>query len=179
MLNELRAAGLPVQPCSVAVGERVLERLAPDLPAVVKVGNYHGGLGKARAADEEQWVDIRDLTFATEDYFTIEPYIAYDRDLRCLAVGDEMWAMARRGVSWKVNVQTAGYELIPVPDELRGHTERALAHFGADVLGLDFLQMRDGAYVLLESNDTPGFSGFPAEVRVAVARRLRDKLEAV
>jgi hypothetical protein len=34
-----------------------------------------------------------------------------------------------------------------------------------------------GSYVLLESNDIPGFSGFSVTVREAVALRLRAKLE--
>lgn len=53
----------------------------------------------------------------------------------------------------------------------------AMAHFKADVLGLDFLQTRDENYHLLESNDTPGLSGFPDEVRKAVARQVRKKWE--
>ena len=47
----------------------------------------------------------------------------------------------------------------------------AMAHLGADILGLDFLETRDG-WVLLECNDTPGLSGFPEEVRIALASLL-------
>ena len=85
--------------------------------------------------------------------------------------------MARRGTYWKANTQTVGHEIIAVPDELREHTVQAMHHLDADILGLDFLEMPDGRYVLLESNDVPGLSGFPADVRVALARRLREKLE--
>jgi len=178
MLNELREAGLPVHPCAVALGERALDRLRPDPPAVLKVGNFHGGYGKARAADEAGWAEAKDMAFLSEEYATVEPYIDYARDIRCLAVGDELWAMARRGALWKVNVRTASHELIAVPPPLAEYTRRAMAHLGADVLGLDFLETREGAYVLLESNDVPGFSGFPREVRLAVARRLRERVEA-
>lgn len=175
MLNELRAAGLPVPSFSVAVGEHVLDVLKPDLPAVVKIGNYHGGLGKARPQDAQTWADIRDIAFVADDYVTVEPYIDYARDIRCLAVGGQQWAMERSGVSWKVNVETADYALIPPPPLLATYTQRAMAHFGADVLALDFLETRAGDYILLESNDIPGLSGFPDAARHAVATQLRQK----
>lgn len=177
MLNELREAGLPLLPYSVALGERTLDLFQPALPAVLKVGNYHGGFGKVRIEDNNQWAEVKDLLFVTDDYITIEPYIDYLQDIRCLAVGEQMWAMARQGASWKANAQTMSYQVIDVPPLLQEHTRRAMAHFNADVLGLDFLQTRDENYHLLESNDTPGFSGFPDEVRKAVARQVREKLE--
>lgn len=176
MLNDLREAGLPVQTFSVALGERVLDLLHPDFPTVLKVGNFHGGFGKMRVVDAEQWADAKDMAFITEDYVTLEPYVDYVRDIRCLAVGEQVWAMTRRGVSWKANSQTQEYRIIPVPPQLEDHTRRAMNHLQADVLALDFLERHDGSYVLLESNDIPGFSGFPVTIREAVAQCLRGKL---
>jgi ribosomal protein S6--L-glutamate ligase len=66
--------------------------------------------------------------------------------------------------------------LIAVPDILADYTRKAMTHLGADLLGLDFLQTPHEDYVLLESNDIPGLSGFPEVVRHAVAERLRTKL---
>lgn len=130
-----------------------------------------------RIEDEERWADARDMTFITEDYVMLESYIDYTRDIRCLAVGEHIWAMARRGVSWKANAQTQEYKIIPVPSTLADYTRRAMEHLQVDVLALDFLEKHDGSYVLLESNDIPGFSGFPRTVREAVALRLCAKLE--
>lgn len=177
MLNDLRVAGLPIQSFSVALGERMLDLLHPNFPAVLKVGNFHGGFGKMRVESEEQWADARDMTFITEDYATLEPYIDYARDIRCLAVGEQIWAMVRRGISWKANTQTQEYKIIPVPPQLEDYTRCAMKHLQADVLALDFLEKHDSSYVLLESNDIPGFSGFPVTVREAVALRLCAKLE--
>ncbi len=178
MLNELREAGLPVQTFSVALGEQMLDLLHPDFPAVLKVGNFHGGFGKMRVENEEQWADARDMVFVTSEYATLEPYIDYTRDIRCLAVGGQIWAMARRGVTWKANTQTKEYKIIPAPAQLEEWTHKAVNHLQADVLALDFLEKHDGSYILLESNDIPGFSGFPTTVREAVAARLRQKLES-
>jgi len=179
MLNELREAGLPVQTFSVALGERVLDLLHPDFPAVLKVGNFHGGFGKIRVENEGQWADARDMAFVTSDYAILEPYIDYIRDIRCLAVVDQIWAMARRGLTWKANTQTQEYKIILAPAQLEEWTRKAVDHLQADVLALDFLEKHDGSYVLLESNDIPGFSGFPTNVREAVAARLCRKLEHI
>lgn len=177
MLNELREAGLPVIEMSIALGDGVLDRIVPTFPAVVKVGNLHGGYGKARPRDAEQWADVKDLAFAAEDYVTVEPYIDYVNDIRCLAIGEQLWAMARRGRFWKANTETEHYELIDVPKFVRDCTMRAMAHFHADILGLDYIETADGTYLLLESNDTPGLSGFPDEVRTAVGQVVRHKIE--
>ncbi|HUY77144.1 MAG TPA: hypothetical protein VMV29_10260 [Ktedonobacterales bacterium] len=179
MLNELREIGIPTLPFSVALGDGTLEQLRPNLPAVLKVGALHAGLGKARILDAAAWADARDLAFAADDYATVEPYIAYTRDIRCLAVGDQMWAMSRHAANagWKVNAGQATFELIEPPAILRDYTLRTLAHFGADILGLDFLETPEGGYVCLESNDVPGFSGFPPEARLALARRMRERME--
>jgi ribosomal protein S6--L-glutamate ligase len=176
MLNELREAGLPVQTFSVALGDQMLELLHPDFPAVLKVGNFHGGYGKIRVETEAQWADARDMAFVSSEYATLEPYIDYTRDIRCLAVGDEVWAMARRGLTWKANTETQHYQIIAAPAQIEAWTRKAVNHLHADVLALDFLERADGSYVLLESNDIPGFSGFPPTVREAVAQQLHRKL---
>lgn len=179
MLSELKEAGLNVATEIIAIGEHALDKTEPTLPAVVKVGNFHGGYGKALVKDAESWSDVKDLTFITEDYVTVESYIPYVRDIRCLAIGDTMWAMSRRGARWKANIETVNFELIPVPDVLREQTAKAMKHLGADILGLDFLESNEGVFSLLESNDIPGLSGFPEATQEALARVMRAKIEGV
>jgi ribosomal protein S6--L-glutamate ligase len=176
MLNEMRDAGLPIIQFSAAVGEQILDKLDPELPAVIKIGNYHAGFGKTKIADTQQWQDVKDLSFVSEDYVTIEPFIDYIADIRCLAICDQMWAMTRRSSGWKANTGAISYELIKVPALLEEYTSRAMAHLGADILGLDFLQDQQGNYFLLESNDIPGLSGFPEGALTAVARCMRQKM---
>lgn len=176
MLNEMRMAGLPVISFSAAVGEQLLDKLEPELPTVIKIGNYHAGYGKAKITDSSQWQDIKDLSFVSEDYVTVEPFIDYAADIRCLAIGDQFWAMTRRGSGWKANTGRIDYQLIKVPPLLEEYTAKAMAHLGADMLGLDFLEDQQGQYFLLESNDIPGLSGFPDTALTAVARRMREKM---
>ena len=179
MLSELREIGLPIVPFSVALGDRVLEREQPQFPCVIKVGNLHGGWGKARAANAEQWSDILDLAFVTEDYATVEPYIDYEQDVRCLCIGDEIWAMSRRSTEWKVNRGMAEPTLIDVPTLLFEYSKRLQHHLKADVLALDCLQTRDGEWFVLEYNDIPGLSGFPTNVRESLARCVREHMSNI
>lgn len=102
-------------------------------------------------------------------YATVEPFISYQRDVRCLIVGDQFWTMERRSQGWKANVDTSEFQLIAPEPQLVEWTRQAAKHFGADVLGLDFIQDADGSYTLLESNDIPGVRGFPEEVRKTMA----------
>lgn len=176
MLAELRAAGLPVIPFDVAMGDGMARRLGREFPFVVKAGNHHAGYGKVLVRDAAQWADVADLLFAVDDYVTVEPFIEYRRDVRCLAIGERLWAMVREGAGWKANVDTRRYHVIDPPEELAEWTRMAMRHLGADALALDFLERQDGGYVLLESNDTPGLSGFPEQVRHALVDRLREKL---
>ncbi len=176
MLAELKLAGLPVVDFDVVAGHGALELARPALPAVVKMDNFHGGMAKARALDEGQWDELVNLATPYFDYATVEPFVDYQADVRCLAVGERMWAMERRSPGWKANVDTDHHRLIEPPEALAGWTRQAMAALGADVLGLDFLVRDDGSAVLLESNDIPGVMGFPEEVRVELAKILRTKM---
>lgn len=176
MLAELRAAGLPVVPFDVAIGDDMARRLGREFPLVVKAGNYHAGLGKLLVQQREAWSDVADLLFASEDYVTVEPFIPYRRDVRCLAIGEHTWAMERESHGWKANVGTRKHRLITPMSPIVEHTRAAMQHLRADILGLDFLERQDGEFVVLESNDTPGLSGFPDETRAALAQCLHARM---
>ena len=74
------------------------------------------------------------------------------------------------------NVDTRKYRVIEPPEVLVQQTRAAMNHLRADTLALDFLEQESGEFVVLESNDTPGYSGFPDEVRVALADCLKQRL---
>ena len=176
MLAELREIGLPLVPFAAASGESTLMAVSPKLPCVLKLGNWHGGLGKARLATPESWEEARDLALTSPDYATVEPFIDYRRDVRVMVVGEQIWAMDRPSSSWKVNRGHAHFEIIDAPDVLADWTRRAQKHLGAEVLGLDWIETPDGKWLCLESNDVPGLSGWPDAVRRALIGCVRGKL---
>jgi len=177
MFAELREVGVPLIPFTVALGESVLERIEPDLPCVLKLGNWHGGLGKARLAMPETWADARDLASASEDYATLEPFVDYRRDVRVMAIGAQMWAMSRRSEQWKVNRGISEIEIIAVPAEIGDWTRRVQTHLAADMVGLDWIETPDGEWKCLEYNDVPGLTGWPDAVRRALVVIMREKIE--
>lgn len=173
MYAEMKAAGLPVIPAEMAAGMHSVQLLKPELPCVLKVGNHHGGLGKARATTAEQWQDLADLAAIVPDYSIVEPFISYTADVRCLIVGDRVWCLRRDNEDWKVNRGVATPVLIDTPAALEQWTHAASQHLKAFVLGLDFIQTPNGEWLLLECNDVPGLEGFPEIVRTDMAGATR------
>ena len=144
-------------------------------PAVIKVGNFHGGFGKSLVRTAEEWAAVSEMVFAAGSYVCVEPYVTHRRDLRCLLIGDRVWCMERRGGGWKANVRTVKATLVAAPTELEEATRRYAQKSGACVVSLDALDTDDGL-VVLESNETPGLTGFPDAARVAVAELLVDAM---
>jgi ribosomal protein S6--L-glutamate ligase len=175
-LAEMREIGLPTVSTHVALGEGMALHTGRPAPFVVKAGNHHAGYGKARVESDQAWPELADLLFAVDDYVATEPFIDYARDIRCLVVGDRVWAMSRQSDTWKANVGTKKAQVIEPPAAIEEMSRRAAAHLQADILGLDFLETQSGDFVLLEANDTPGLSGFPEETREALAAIVRAHL---
>lgn len=175
MLNVLKECRLPVIPFNVATASTQLKNIEIPFPFVVKAGNYHGGFGKVLVDSEEKWQDIKDLLFITEDYITIEPFINYDKDIRYLAVGDNVWAMARKGKFWKANVQTTDFVMIEQEDVLIEQTKALQRYLKADIVAIDILEEKNGNRYFVEYNDIPGLSGFPDEVKTELANCLVTK----
>ncbi len=175
MLNNLKELGLPVVPFTGVVGSLLASQLSPPLPSVIKVGSYHAGYGKMKLDTIDQWQDMTDFVFATDGYFTIEPYIEYKRDIRCLAVGERIWAIARNGSRWKTNSGIVDTHAISAPDRLYDYTKRVVDFLNADIIAIDFLETHEGEYIVLESNSVPGISGFPEAVVNAIVDRVKLK----
>jgi ribosomal protein S6--L-glutamate ligase len=173
MLNVLKECDLPVIPFNVATSSIQLKNIEIPFPFVVKAGNYHGGFGKVLVNDEDKWQDIKDLLFISEDYVTIEPFINYERDIRYLAVGDKIWAMARKGKFWKANVQTTDFTLINYDQKLVAMTKKLQNYLQADIVAIDILEEKDGTKYIVEYNDIPGLSGFPEDVKIELANCLK------
>ena len=175
MLNVLKECQLPVIPFNVVTSSIHLKNIEINFPFVLKAGNYHGGFGKVLVNDEEKWQDIKDLLFISEDYITIEPFINYEKDVRYLAICDNVWAMARKGKFWKANVQTTDYVIIDKDPEIVAQTKKIQQYLKADIIAIDILEEADGTRYIVEYNDIPGLSGFPDEVKIAFAECIKNK----
>ena len=175
MLAELRELGLPMLDCDVALGLGALATIAREPPFVVKVGNFHGGFGKLRVDERERWSEYVDLIATADTYVATEPFVEYIRDVRCLQIGNQHWAIERRGRGWRANVDTIGVRPIEPPAELVEWTQRVAEARGLDMLGLDALETESG-WKVLEVNDVPGLRGFPDAALDAVAQCVLARL---
>lgn len=169
MLSVLRECNFPVIPFDVVTSSTHLRNLEKTFPFVVKVGNYHGGFGKILVENEQRWQDIKDLLFISNDYITVEPYINYERDIRYLAIGENVWAMMRKGKFWKANVETTDFILIEQEIELTEQVIFLQNFLKSDIIAIDILEEKNGNRYFVEYNDIPGLSGFPNEVQIELA----------
>lgn len=176
MLNRLKSLDIPVVPFTATIGALLANQIQIQIPSVIKVGSYHAGYGKMRINSLEQWQDMTDFVFATDGYFTVEPFIDYKRDIRCLAVGNQIWSLARNGSRWKANSGVVETRLISAPEILYDYTKRVVDALNADIIALDILESEEGEYIVLESNSVPGLSGFPDSAVQAVVERVKMKL---
>ncbi|MGH1337397.1 MAG: ATP-grasp domain-containing protein [Aureispira sp.] len=165
MLAVLQQQGLPVIDFDVVTKSTLLKNIERAFPFVVKVGNYHGGYGKILIKDEHDWREAKDLLFITPDYVTIEPYIPYVRDIRYIAVGDQVWAMSRKGKYWKANVETTDFQVLAPEEELTQQLKKLQQKVGADIIAIDILEEANGQLHVVEYNDIPGLSGFSEELK--------------
>ncbi len=176
MLSVLRECNFPVIPFDVVTSSTHLKNLERTFPFVVKVGNYHGGFGKVLVENEQRWQDIKDLLFISNDYITVEPYINYERDIRYLAIGENVWAMARKGKYWKANIETTDFTLIEKEKELIEQVIFLQNILKSDIIAIDILEEKNGNRCFVEYNDIPGLSGFPNEVQIELADCIRNKI---
>jgi ribosomal protein S6--L-glutamate ligase len=176
MLAGLKELNFPVISFNAATSSSQLKNILMPFPFVIKAGNYHGGFGKVLVEDERKLQDIKDLLFITEDYITVEPFINYERDLRYLAIGKKVWAMARKGKYWKANVETTDFVLIEPEEELSRQTRLLQSYLKADIVAIDILEEKNGNRYFVEYNDIPGLSGFPEETRIELINCLKEKI---
>lgn len=176
MLAALKQSDLPLIDFDIVTKGSQLSNISRAYPFVVKSGNYHGGYGKVLVEDEKQWQDVKDLLFMSEDYVTIEPFIHYERDIRYIAIEEDVWAMSRKGAFWKANVETQSFEIIECETALAEKVKGLKKALKADIIAVDILEEKSGNKFVVEYNDIPGLSGFSDELRYALANSLTTKL---
>jgi ribosomal protein S6--L-glutamate ligase len=154
---ELKNGGLPVISAYYFLGSSGIGYFhSPTLPCVVKIGNWHMGYGKIKASTQEVWADAADFAFITPEAIAVEPFLDYVRDVRVLVLGRMLVCFERVPSQWRANVCPSDGRIVEVPNELAENSRMAASILGADVLGVDWVQLKNGEWVLLEANIAPG-----------------------
>jgi ribosomal protein S6--L-glutamate ligase len=173
--------GLPVINSDVFIGSKGFSHFyKPNLPVVVKVGDWQSGYGKIRTETQEVWLDVIDIAAVMNDYVCIEPYIDYVRDVRCLLVNDRILGIERIGSRWKANVNPDEMNIVSLPSDISEATLRVARALDANIVGVDWLQSKTGEWKILEANLSPGLhSPRLYDFREEVTNRFRSYINDV
>lgn len=96
------------------------------------------------------------------------------RDYRVMVVGNEpVAAMLRHGQSWITNVRRgARCEAVAAAGDLAALSLAAAGAVGADYAGVDLIEDRSGALLVLEVNSMPAWKGLQSVAPCDIADRL-------
>jgi [lysine-biosynthesis-protein LysW]--L-2-aminoadipate ligase len=123
----------------------------------------------------EQFSDSMQTIFYIQEMIKRPP-----RDIRCIAVGEEIVASVYRYSSpenWKTNVALGGHsEPCKVTPELEETVLKTISTIGEGVLGIDLMEKSSSEFVVHEVNGTVEFKGAQSVISHSIAGRIADYL---
>ena len=173
----LAHAGLPVVSSAFFLGKSGYGYYhEPDLPCVLKVGNWHMGYGKIKVDSKQQWLDAVDMAAISKDFIAVEPWIDYTADIRILVVGKEIIVIERIPSQWKANVCPIDIKFIEAPPGLVDQSRKAAEFMQMEILGVDWVFDRKGNWIVLEANAAPGLEFLNLDLRPLAMEMLKEKM---
>ena len=155
-MNLLENIDIPTNPIKIYYGN--LSKLMTEptgFPAVIKSGDYQCGYGKTIIRNKEILSDMNDFSTLINDYITIEKYIDYKRDIRCLIIDNEIIFVEKQSANWKANVNSFSIKIVSPIHPINDLSLRIKRNLKADVVGIDWIQDRTGKWTCLEANLIP------------------------
>lgn len=123
----------------------------------------------------EQQSDSMQTIFYVQEMIKRPP-----RDIRCIAIGDEVFASVYRYSSpenWKTNVALGGHsEPCKLTPELEETVLKTVKVVGQGVLGVDLMERSSNEFVVHEVNGTVEFKGAQSASGPSIAGRIADYL---
>lgn len=137
----------------------------PNLPCVLKVGNWHMGYGKMKCTTKENCLDAVDMASISRDYVGVEKFIHYKRDIRVLIIGDDIYCIERIPSQWKANVCPLKVSEVETPENIKTVSTEISSHLGVKILGIDWIEDTYRNWHILEANLAPGLEWEDVDLR--------------
>jgi hypothetical protein len=122
---------------------------------VAKWGNWHCGENKETFTG----------AWTCTEPAVIERFIEGSA-VRVMLVGDKSWQIQLTGPDWKKSIHPEDAHFMDIDPALLEDARRLGAHFGLEMVGVDYMIAADGTPHLLEVNHIPNVTRFP-EIRDA------------
>jgi RimK family alpha-L-glutamate ligase len=161
-----------------ALARRHLAQAAEDLVQKPLFGSQGRGLARLAPRSDPP------APAASAGVYYLQRFVGRDeawRDYRVMVVGGApVAAMLRRGRGWITNVHQGGRcEAAPLTRPLAELSVGAAEAVGAAYAGIDLIEQRDGALLVLEVNSAPSWRGLQSvtdiDIAAAVARHVLDR----
>ncbi|ELP87825.1 synapsin ATP binding domain containing protein, partial [Entamoeba invadens IP1] len=124
-------------------------------PCVVKVSCTNAGFGKSLIKSASELDDLISILSLGNDYYTIEPYLDVDYEVRIQRIGKYTRTFKRQSTtSWKNNWGQLKYEDTPLKSEYVHWCDECQKVFDIELFAVDVLVLKDGREVVIETNNT-------------------------
>ena len=183
----LAKKGVPTPRTIVAFSPEAAMQAVEEIgfPCVMKpiVGSWGRQVVPIRDRETaEAFIEMREqLNDSMQTIFYIQEMIKRPpRDIRCIAVGEEIVACVYRYAAadnWKTNVALGGHtEPCKVTPELEETVLKTVGVIGKGVLGIDLMERSSSEFVVHEVNGTVEFKGAQTVTPNSIASRVVDYL---